>query len=60
MLKKYFYSNFGRFKHFEIFCPPWPFWKIYFLANFFEVYSDGLDEYFWCYKVRRMLKNTSM
>ena len=52
--------NFGRLKKFEIFRPPWPFGKISFLANFIEVDCVGLNGYFWCPKVCRMLKNTSM
>ena len=43
---------------FEIFSPPRPFGKISFLANFIEVYFVGLNVYFWCPKVRSMLKNT--
>ena len=47
------------FEIFEIFLPLRPFGKISFLANFMEVYFVGLHAYFWCPKVRRMLKNTS-
>ena len=42
-----------------MFSPPRPFGKISFLANFMEVYFVGLNAYFWCPKVQRMLKNTS-
>ena len=52
--------EFLKIENLEIFCPPQPFGKISFLANFVEVYSVGLNTYFWCPNVHQMLKNTSM
>ena len=39
---------------------PRPFGKISILANFFKVYSVGLNACFLCPEVRWMLKNTCM
>ena len=42
----------------KFFSPPRAFGKISFLANLIKVYFVGLNAYFWCPEVRRMVNNT--
>ena len=49
-------GEFRKIQIFEIFSPPRPFGKTSFLASLVQLFCFGLNAYFWCPQVCRVLK----